>query len=297
MRLDKYILVDNDIPYINWRKVYRDLRKAGTKPTESLFTRLIKEWLPKLEAAIDQPSVLMESGTVLYFTHYPKQVASERLVIVHGVRDRIKEIFGDIVPKSYIGKALIVELEKLDAYYRYISHFYPESKDPDRVETYGRSGGCMCNDGYLQVVLNDNAKLGLSRIVAHETSHIYLAYYGPPRWLNEGIATNAEGMFTSGRPWYTRDDENRGTIKKWNQELFDQFLSGEIIHNYRAQHAFYSLSYMVVHAMIQDRVDFPKLLLRIRARVDPQEAVRKVTGKDIIEYVPPRERSQIEGKR
>lgn len=292
----KYLIVENDIPYIDWDTVNKELKEAGGKGTEPFFTNLIEEWLPKLEAWLHLSCVLVESETLLYFTYFPEKTARERSLIIDGVRKRIVEAFGDIVPKTYVGKGLVIEFEKLDTYYKYISHFYPKSKDPEKAEVYSQSGGCMCNDGYIQVVLNNDAKAHLSVIAAHETTHVFLAYYRLPRWLDEGIATNAESLFSSGRSRFTQEDQIVEAPTHWNRELFEQFLNGEIVHDYEAQYASYALAYMIVHNMLEDGVDFPKLLQKIRSKTKIRLAVEEVAGKDLMEYVPPRERDEITGK-
>lgn len=184
-----YALLDNGVPFIAWKKVYADLQRKHKKGTEAFYTRLIMEWLWRLSTTIGTPCTILESDTLIYFTYFEEEVAEERFNIIRQVRSTIIDTFGDIVPKSYVGKNMIVELENVDFYYRYISHFYPPTRRGKHAQTFAQSWGCLCNDGYLQVVLSNEAKPYLSPIVSHELAHLFLAYYRPPLWLDEGIAT------------------------------------------------------------------------------------------------------------
>ena len=228
-----YSIEDNGVPFVDWKRVFADLKATSQKGTEPFYTTLIKAWLSRLADKVDTATSVLESDTMIYFTYFEGNVARERFDIITHVRSTLIETFGDIVPKSYVGKNLIVELADPDFYYRYISHFYPELKETDDEKTYAQSSGIMANDGYLQIVLNNQAKASLSVIVAHELTHLLLAYYRPPLWLNEGLATLAETIFSHGRSQFMSQDQYVDPWT-WTKESFADFLSGKLMQNYEA---------------------------------------------------------------
>ena len=288
-----YIVVDNKVPFINWKQVYADLESKHEKGTEAFYTQLIMEWLPRLSDTVGTPNSILESESMINFTYFEWKVAQERFNIIRNVRSTIIDTFGDIVPKSYVGKNLIVEIEDLDFYYRYISHFYPATKKGARAQTFAQSSGLMCSDGYLQVVLNSYAKAQLSVIVAHELTHVLLAYYRPPSWLNEGIATIAETILSQGRSQFMREDENVDPWT-WSRNSFRDFLSGKLIRNYKANYAYYKLAFGIVYQMMAEKTDLPRLLTTVQKTGDAEESLVEVTGKSIMDFVPPEIRRNIE---
>jgi len=80
---------------------------------------------------------------------------------------------------------------------------------------------------------------------------------------------------------------------RWSKSSFRDFLSGKLIRNYRANYAYYKLAFSIVHQMIAEKTDIPRLLNVIRKSGNAEEAVLKVTGKRIEDFVPPEVMGQI----
>jgi hypothetical protein len=273
------------VPFIDWKRVYADLEKAPENRTEPFYTQLVKEWLTRLSGVVGTPTSVLESDTMIYFTYFEGKVARERFGIITNVRSTLVETFGSIVPDSYLGKNVIVELADLDFYYRYVSYFYPKLKEGDDEQTFAQSSGIMCSDGYLQVVLNHYAKASLSLIVAHELTHLLMAYYRPPLWLNEGLATLAETIFSQGRSQFTNQGEYVDPWS-WSKESFAEFLTGQLMRNYEANFAFYQLAFMIVYEMRSEKGDLPRLLKASRETGDVEKVLMEATGKRIVDFAP-----------
>jgi len=221
---------------------------------------------------------------LIYFTYLEGKVARERLQIITHVRSKLIEAFGNIIPDSYVGKNLVVEIGNPDFYYRYVSHFYPKVKEGDEDQTFAQRSGIMCDDGYLQIVLNHQAKANLSVIVAHEMTHLFLAYYRPPLWLNEGLATIAETMFSRGRSQFMAGEDEYTDPWKWSKESFGDFLTGKLMRNPEANFAFYKLSFMIVYQMLSEKVDLLLFLKAVKDKGDPETALLEMTGKRVVDF-------------
>lgn len=153
----------------------------------------------------------------------------------------------------------------------------------------------------MQIALNNRAKTSLSPIVAHELTHVFLAYYHPPRWLNEGIANTAAFMLglsgaysLEGLLSPSHDD---ALVLKWTRRRFNDFLSGKMSRSIKFQRTFYNTASSVVYKMLVDKVDLPRLLSAIRNKQKVTEALKSVSGKELLEFFPAGIRKEIEEDR
>jgi hypothetical protein len=107
----KRIIDDNGIPFINWRLILPDLADTPAEKRQSIFDAMILDWLGRLAKAAGTPGTILESTEMTYFTYFEGDVAQDRFAAIKSIRSGIIDTFGDIYPKAYTGKNLIVELK------------------------------------------------------------------------------------------------------------------------------------------------------------------------------------------
>lgn len=291
-----HIVEDHGIPFINWRQVIPDLVDSTKEEKQSIYTTMILEWLGLLAEVVGTRSTILESDEMIYFTYFDGDVARDRFVTIKRIRSGIIETFGNIYPKAYTGKNLIVELMNPQFFNRYVAHFYPGEDVAQDPEAVAQIDGCMCNDGYLQIALSDQAAEKLQAVVSHELARVFLEHYRLPVWLNEGIATNAEAVFSQGRLQYQDSIAGEGHWS-WDNGSFVEFLNGRLLLKPEAQYAFYDLAYAIVHNMLKDKFDFPRLFSEFKYFDSMAEAILHINGKDLLSYAPPKARNAITGSR
>jgi hypothetical protein len=291
-----YFVEDHGIPFINWREAIPDLVDSTKAEKQSKYTALILEWLERLAEVVGSQSVTLESDEMIYFTYFEGDVALDRFAAIKKIRSGIIESFGSIYPEAYTGKNLIVELKNPQFFNRYVAHFYPEEDAAQEPQAIAQIDGCMCNDGYLQIALSDQAAKRLQAVVSHELARVFLEYYKLPVWLNEGIATNAEGIFSQGRLQY-QDAIASGGHWHWDSDSFVEFLNDRLLIKPEAQYEFYDLAYAIVHNMLKDRVDFARLISEFKYFGNMDDAIQHVNGKDLLYYAPPKARNAITSSR
>lgn len=289
-------IYDNGLPYLDWKKIHEDNANNPDARTEPFYTGLIKLWVPTLLEKLGQPFELMESESTLYYTYFAGRVARDRFRIVLDVRRKLLEVFGNIIPKEYVGKQLIIEIQDPENYYKYISHYFAAKDEETGEVIYPQSAGCMVHDGYMHIVLGHQAKAYLSPIIAHELTHIWLVWYKPPLWLNEGIATNAEAIFSGTQSAYFKESLVERAFEKWTAEHFESFLAGELYKDYKASNMCYRLSFMTVRNMMMQRIDWLSLLQRMRDQHDVKQSILEVTGQALQEFLPGEIRQDIFGE-
>ena len=291
-----YFAEDHGIPFLNWQEAIPDLVDSTKEEKQSKFTALILAWLGRLAEVVGSQSTTLESDEMIYFTYFEGDVAVDRFATIKRIRSGIVETFGNVYPEAYTGKNLIVELKNPQFFNRYVAHFYPGEDAAQDQEAVAQIDGCMCNDGYLQIVLSDQAADRLQAVVSHELARVFLEYYKLPVWLNEGIATNAEAIFSQGRLQYQDAIATEGQWS-WDKDAFIDFLNGRLLLRPEAQYAFYDLAYAIVRNMLRDKVDFPRLIGEFKYFGNIADAIQHVNGRDLLYYAPPRARDAITSSR
>ncbi|HVO38850.1 MAG TPA: hypothetical protein VMV03_07455 [Spirochaetia bacterium] len=62
---------------------------------------------------------------------------------------------------------------------------------------------------------------------------------------------------------------------------------------YKFQHTFYETAFAVVHNILTGRVDLPKLLNAIKGGQKAADALKSVSGKELLEFFPPAIQEEI----
>ncbi len=298
MKSNIFLRKSYGVPHLQWKKVNDCLADKTKREKIINYTSIIKDWLSLLSVELDINNEIYESKEIIYYTYFEKKIAEQRFGIIDKIRTGIIDLLGNIVPDSYIGKNLIIEFADDEDYYKYISFFYPKNKG-NKIEISPFSAGCMLNKGYMHIALNHFAKGDLSRIIAHEFTHLFLAYYNLPSWINEGIATNCETIFGNSYAFrsqvnmYNQPEMIEEHLKYWNKKKFNEFILGKTIKNYKTANLAYSLSYLMVYQMLIEHVPFELIVKKYKKNGNICTAFKSVVKKELIEYLPGSIRNKI----
>jgi hypothetical protein len=121
------------------------------------------------------------------------------------------------------GHDILVVFDDEDAYYRYVSHYYPEAGE------FALSGGMYINSGCGHFVTVKADLRAVEPVIAHELTHACLGHLPIPAWLNEGIAVNTERRLCPlPNPAGTTPQQMHARHQKfWGPDEIQQFWSGK----------------------------------------------------------------------
>jgi len=143
----------------------------------------------------------------------------------------------------------VVALGSSDAYYSFISHFYPEEGE------WGTSGGVYINDGpdsFPLIALPTNLKWALEQTIAHELTHHALHGMGLPLWIEEGITQMMEERVTGVANFKLDREMIQRHRDRWLDGELELYLSGGAFGSAEedTQELAYHLSQLVVRGLL-----------------------------------------------
>ena len=94
---------------------------------------------------------------------------------------RILRLLDGVARSADWGMNILVVFDDQDAYYRYVSHFYPESGE------FALSGGMHINAGCGHFVTVKDDLHAIEPVIVHEMVHGLVSHLPIPAWLNEGV--------------------------------------------------------------------------------------------------------------
>jgi hypothetical protein len=190
------------------------------------WTAAAGQWLLATGKALAGDYRVHASADFLLLSALSDRSAELFLGYCQDVRRWIVRNLGDIGSDDGYGKHAVMVFADEDAYYRYISHYYPEEGE------FALSGGMFVNAGYGHFALYAGEMGHMQPTIAHELTHCLLAHLPIPAWLNEGLATNTEAAlfpqnFNPAAQLYHPVEMADKHANFWNADTIQEFWSGK----------------------------------------------------------------------
>jgi hypothetical protein len=251
---------------------------------------LILDWLQALGRHLGDGFSLVDNEDFIYFTYLDTKTARQRLAKMTETGRLVEGSFRLEPAGEGRGRLLVVELDTLDEYYDYLTHFFEQEEAGPEEELIEApmSGGCMVAIEYPQIVLNHFAKGALTRVFATELMKLRIADGRLPLWLNEGLAANAEALAT-GQARYGIGPHNKDYHDGyWTADSLADFWAGRTFLDEKGYHLSFDLAYMVTQNLLNSGLDLAGLLAACRRAADPADPAgfRQATGVNPADFLP-----------
>lgn len=137
-------------------------------------------------------------------------------------RKRVAQLLGALASFPPGLKSVVLVLDDEEAYYRYVSIYYPGGGE------FALSGGMFIDAGCAHFVVRRAELRAIEPTIAHELTHSALAHLKLPRWLDEGLAVNTEHKLAgASRGPFTPRQLHERQRAFWTDERIQEFWSGE----------------------------------------------------------------------
>lgn len=220
--------------------VLRETRVDSSWERHAFWTSALRGWAQRLCDELSEGHRVHESANFIALSPQDERTTRAMLDYAEKTLQRIARVLPGLTSDDAgLGKIGLFVFDSREAYYDYVSHYYPESGE------FGFSSGMFIQAGYGHFVFVADDMLAMEPVIAHELTHCRLAHLPLPAWLNEGIAVNTERRLAP-RPQHRPADPaqlHRRQLRYWNAESIQHFWSGaSFLHADEGQELSYDLA-------------------------------------------------------
>ncbi len=218
---------DTEMPLPVWEDVAAAVREDWSPERRDAFwTAAAGHWLLAMRADLPDGYCIHESEDFLLLSTLDDRSARVLLRFCQSVRRQILRNLADVAVARSGGKHVVLVFADEQAYYDYISHYYPDGGE------YAMSSGMFVHAGYGHFVLSKDEMERMQPVIAHELTHCLLAHLRIPAWLNEGMAVNTEHVLFPhlADPRFSLHHPSEIKAKHvafWNADTIQEFWSGK----------------------------------------------------------------------
>lgn len=249
---------NNGFPFLDWTAVQEWIDGISDQEVQTrAWASCERAWLEHLQAALGSSYSLMEEGDAVLLSTLEPNVARATLDFMGKTLRRIVHMLDGVAQIPEWGKDILIVFDDDDAYYRYVSHYYPEAGE------FAGSSGMYINAGCGHFVTAKADLRAIEPVIAHELTHSCVSHLPVPAWLNEGLAVNTEHRLSPpGPPMFTPRQMHDKHQRFWGDAEIQEFWSGKsFLRNDDGNMLSYDLARIVVAQLSTDWASFRSFVL------------------------------------
>lgn len=280
--LPKHMGRYNGLPFLDWQALNA---WAASMDDADLQRTAIEQgkraWILHLRDALGPHFHLYESDNAYVLSSLEDVVATATASYVESTRKRIHRVLAGLAHFPEHGKSLLVVMDDDDAYYDYVSGYYPDSGE------FAFSGGMFVDAGCPHFLVKRADLAAIEPVIAHEMTHSALSHLKLPRWLDEGLAVNTERKLTGAgvMPLGEREQLRRSHLKFWDEARIQEFWSGaSFFRTDDGNRLSYELARILVEQMGQNWELFTRFASSAKREDGGAEAAQEVYDMDLGAY-------------
>jgi hypothetical protein len=268
----------NGFPLIDWPAAQRWVETVPTAPAQAeAWSACERAWLEHLRPALGPDYQVRIQGTAILLSNLESNVAEATLAFVNKTVQRIVRVLDGVANIPEWGHDILIVFEDDEAYYRYVSHYYPEAGEFAASSGMYIHGGC----GHFVTVKADLR--AIEPVIAHELTHACLTHLPIPAWLNEGLAVNTELRLCPPPQAPANPQQTHARHRKfWRSEEIQQFWSGKsFLRNDEGNELSYDLARVLVSQFASDWDRFRTFALAANLADGGASSAREHLGIDL----------------
>jgi hypothetical protein len=213
----------NGFPVVDWPSVQKWVASVPAAPARAeAWQACERGWLEHLRHALGPDYRLRMEGKAILLSTLEPRVAGATLAFVDKTTQRILRLLDGVADVPEWGYDIMIVFDDEDAYYRYVSHYYPEAGE------FAASSGMFIHGGCGHFVMVKADLRAIEPVIAHELTHACLSHLPIPAWLNEGLAVNTEARLCPAAHGPADPQRTHALHRQfWGPEEIQQFWSGK----------------------------------------------------------------------
>lgn len=279
--LERHTALHNGFPVADWDKARAWVASLEAGRQEEAWTACERAWLLHLRDALGPGHRLDESATAALVSSLAPDMARATLEYMERTARRIGMVLKGLAAPSGWGKDILILFDDDESYYRYVSHYYPETGE------FATSGGMHLGGGCSHFVGVKRDLRELEAMIVHEMTHASLDL-PIPLWLNEGLAVNTERRLAGApnAPLGTHGQKHEKMRRFWSVVSIQSFWSGESFHRPGDSNELsYELARVIVEQLAGEWEPFARFVRAAKAEDAGAAAAREHLGLDLGKLV------------
>ncbi|HYD63616.1 MAG TPA: hypothetical protein VEC35_24895 [Noviherbaspirillum sp.] len=210
-------------PLMNWSDVTSWVEGIENPEIQAqVWGEIERAWLSHLRGVLGPEFRLRECDNAILLSSLEDNIALATINYMERTFKRVVKALDGIADVPLWGKDILIVFDDADAYYRYVSCFYPHAGE------FAFSSGMHIDVGCSHYVTIKADLHLVEPVIAHEMTHGCLAHLSLPAWLNEGLAVNIERQLTGDRGLgYSPQQLRQMHLKFWKENEVQEFWSGK----------------------------------------------------------------------
>lgn len=264
---------ENGLSHPDWRSMSKRVRATKTKEDWwEIFHELAKQWLLQLKADLGGHYHCYESENFLALCAEGTVATKTMLEYAENLRADLHRYCGQLWPREWYGKHVLLIFTDQDDYYAYVSHFH---QDGD----HSHSQGMFLSRGYLHIAFPFTWINSSYHVIAHELVHNCTAHLRLPIWLGEGLAQKLERL-AANRSFNLDRDLVIKHREYWNDQNIQEFWSGTLFYVGDERNKLsYSLASILTEVLSENWPNFLDFVSQADIRDAGQDASLRILGR------------------
>lgn len=220
--LEPHVRRTSDFPHFHWEAIYQWIETLpGDKQAEA-WAMCEEAWLVYMQDSLGGAYFLSQANDAILLSSLNQGMAQSALDFMNRTENRIVRVLDGVARIPEWGKNILVVFDDIEAYYCYVSHFYPEAGE------FAMSSGMYINAGCGHFVTVKSDLRAIEPVVVHEMVHGLVGHLPLPAWLNEGLAVNTENRLSpTVKPLFSPQEMHAKHMGFWGVEEIHEFWSGK----------------------------------------------------------------------
>jgi hypothetical protein len=240
-----------------------------------------RAWLLHLRDAYDERFYVFESDHVILLASVEVNVAAAMADYIATTRKRVARVLEGVAKFEAGDKSILLVMDNDDAYYNYVTVYYPEEGE------FSFSSGMFINAGCPHFVVPRANLNAVEPVIAHELTHSAVRHLQLPLWLNEGLAVNTEHRLAGAhRSLFTPQEMRQKHLDFWGEAEIQQFWSGRsFLRSDDGNMLSYDLARIMVEQLGRDWTAFARFANGARREDAGLAAAEESMGVDLTAFV------------
>lgn len=271
----------------DWSTITTLLKKENPADASVAWNAILHRWGESLCGVLNEllaasgtrryPYRLDRSANFLFLTPYSLDIAREMPPLGEAFLNLARQTLGPRIVREMPAPCLVVIFHDVHVAQEYLRYFGINA---------GAILGVCIDVGPTHIVMHSNDHFSLRLVFLHELSHATLQGLKIPTWIHEGLSRHFETRLLAKAHMRYATEVHLGRNRYWHQNGLDDFWSGKLFYDGRAEVGYLLAQKMVSRLILQGAEKFAEFILQADVADAGNKACEGIYGHGLTKLLP-----------